>query len=479
MSTTNKKNETVIAATAGKDSWKTFAGRKSGTEAFELMDVVRGMRRSLNHRFKSNLPSSGTACPICFCEPDKHDEWHITWCGHAICIDCLRQYAANQVEDQEQSGPLKCPVCLKTLRKKDAIIAMTGNSDIIRQWDLKIRNHLLRAIPSFRSCPKCDGKDNGDGGGGGGFVTPECLGVHHQERRDTATRVLQDRNSVLLMVFSIYLVLVGIIATYKSQSASADLLSMILPLCVFGKIALMVQYNLALKAKVQLYRPISVECPCCDEKFVLPVESEHFQDDETSRWMDANTRPCPSCSVPIAKASGCNHMRCSHCKADFCWACMRLSTSCRAYKCQNGAQYGDATPLFDGGNEQQTLQPDGSIASYIDYILNNRQCPEVNYCDGVLIFFCLLGRHSSQVQFIANKIMSFLVSVILPLTSIVLGPIVLICFAYTNRQHLQVRLEAPDINQAQEPQRLQANPVLELLNQNMLTEAIHRSIEDQ
>jgi hypothetical protein len=79
--------------------------------------------------------------------------------------------------------------------------------------------------------------------------------------------------------------------------------------------------------------------------FILPAEAKQSHDDETSRWIDTNTRPCPSCSVPIEKIGGCNHMRCCHCHASFCWACMRLGTICAAYgACRNGTPYRNAVP---------------------------------------------------------------------------------------------------------------------------------------
>jgi hypothetical protein len=31
----------IVAATAGKDSWKTFAGRNHGTDDFEVLDLSR------------------------------------------------------------------------------------------------------------------------------------------------------------------------------------------------------------------------------------------------------------------------------------------------------------------------------------------------------------------------------------------------------------------------------------------------------
>ncbi|XP_017769602.1 PREDICTED: ankyrin repeat and IBR domain-containing protein 1-like isoform X2 [Nicrophorus vespilloides] len=38
-------------------------------------------------------------------------------------------------------------------------------------------------------------------------------------------------------------------------------------------------------------------------------------------WLVTNAKPCPNCSSPIQKNEGCNHMKCSKCKYDFCWVC--------------------------------------------------------------------------------------------------------------------------------------------------------------
>ena len=421
--------EAVIAATAGRDTWQTWAGRKSGTEDFEYMDIFRGIKRSINNNIRSNIPKQGTQCPVCFCEPDANESpasfWHVTWCGHAICKDCLGQYASTQVRDREQKGALKCPVCLKILRKQDAVVAMmagkhnASNVDLIKQWDVKMRNQLLQALPSFRTCPKCGGGggDN-DGHGvvsrnniGGGFVTPECLGPQHQERRDQAIQILLIRNYAYAAIVIIYLILVATIAMTKSPSPQLDLWSMLLPIYVFAKTGMAVNFLLARRAREALFRSITVECPCCDESFVLPAESKQLEDEETSRWVETNTRPCPSCSVPISKAGGCNHVRCSHCGANFCWACMRLRTACQAYRCQNGAPYRNASLLDDFREEQpvrglQALQRDGSVLTYIDYILNHRVCPELRYIDGFLVLACLIARHLPIVQNLEREILS-------------------------------------------------------------------------
>lgn len=39
------------------------------------------------------------------------------------------------------------------------------------------------------------------------------------------------------------------------------------------------------------------------------------------------TKPCPECGIPTEKASGCNHMTCGSCHADWCWTCGHLLTN--------------------------------------------------------------------------------------------------------------------------------------------------------
>ncbi|KAI5651602.1 IBR domain, a half RING-finger domain-containing protein [Phthorimaea operculella] len=46
-------------------------------------------------------------------------------------------------------------------------------------------------------------------------------------------------------------------------------------------------------------------------------------DTNTLSWIAENTKECPKCNVSIEKRGGCNHMICRHCRADFCWLCLR------------------------------------------------------------------------------------------------------------------------------------------------------------
>ncbi len=42
---------------------------------------------------------------------------------------------------------------------------------------------------------------------------------------------------------------------------------------------------------------------------------------DSSKWISENTMPCTSCSAPINRTEGCNHMKCTRCRGEFCYAC--------------------------------------------------------------------------------------------------------------------------------------------------------------
>lgn len=57
-------------------------------------------------------------------------------------------------------------------------------------------------------------------------------------------------------------------------------------------------------------------------------------DSGTADWLISNTRACPRCRASIEKNSGCNHISCIKCKAEFCWVCLGTwSTHTDNYRC--------------------------------------------------------------------------------------------------------------------------------------------------
>lgn len=42
---------------------------------------------------------------------------------------------------------------------------------------------------------------------------------------------------------------------------------------------------------------------------------------DSSKWIRENTTACTSCAAPVSRTEGCNHMKCTRCRGEFCYAC--------------------------------------------------------------------------------------------------------------------------------------------------------------
>lgn len=486
----SSRADAVLAATAGEDSWKTWAGRSHGSSDFQWMDLLRGSKRALEQAVlgtTAGIPRDGSTCPVCFTEPE---EWHVTSsCSHAVCLDCLRAYAASQIKDPEQSGPLKCPVCPQALRRKDAIKALQDDPQLIRLWDEKIRNQLLRALPSYRPCPRCSTNNSNNGGG---FVTPECLAPQYQDRRDEASRWLKwgQAGPVAAGAVVYFTLIAKFISWFSSQSPMTDLFFMIFPLTAFFPNLRYLQHFTAQRARQALFKPISVDCPCCDEAFLLPASSTSgdILDAASKQWIDRHARRCPSCSVLISKQGGCNHMNCPNCRASFCWACMRLRTNCQAYQCNNGAQYGNAIP---GNNTVvANAQSEDSLLNRIDSILGHQTSARPPWNINIAVLIGLIARHSRWVQALIESAMILIAALFASGISsgMLFGITVIVCHWYQwtgrdrvyNHHHHQPRRRT-----AVPPLEFRLNTQLRELQGNnhwteddMIREAIRRSLVD-
>ena len=447
----------VMASTAGLDSWKTWAGRSQGNDDFELWDLVRGVQRKCLQAFVWTTPSAGTCCPVCFTTPTSPSDWHVTSaCGHAVCIDCLQAYAANQVRDPFHVGPLKCPCCSMPLREKDAIVAMQSE-DLIQAWDYKLRDQLLRALPNFRSCPNCSraNQQSNASAAGGGFVTPECLTPHHERREQQALQILYFLPVSTFSVFGLYLLMAWCIHTYPSKLVSVDLVAMILPIPIFIRFAGIVHALVAQRARQALQEPICVECPCCDSSFVLSAQSElshDTNDDQTNQWIMKHTRPCPSCSAPIHKSGGCNHMKCSHCRVSFCWACMKTRTNCGAYQCHYGAPYRNATRQFTLDSHSLSSAPEPmSLMDRLERL--EQRSSSLSLLDGFFVGALLWGRDWPGI--------SMLVSWLLSMASMLLTSGVILMGVWTFVVGAMVYEFLTDLERRRERGRRQLHPRLQ------------------
>ncbi len=108
--------------------------------------------------------------------------------------------------------------------------------------------------------------------------------------------------------------------------------------------------------------PISnttVSCNCkaryCFQCGAIPHNPASCKDFEAWRqtvgtsselWISTNSKPCPSCNVPIEKNLGCNHMNCTHCNCHFCWICMDIMDMRSAHICNEiGSTINDKNKL--------------------------------------------------------------------------------------------------------------------------------------
>ena len=94
-------------------------------------------------------------------------------------------------------------------------------------------------------------------------------------------------------------------------------------------------------------KQVAVTCERCDQEFCFdcgslphrPAACKVFTRwnrifGSSSFWIRKNAKPCPSCAAPIEKSSGCNHIRCQQCGADWCWICLRyLRSHMEAHVC--------------------------------------------------------------------------------------------------------------------------------------------------
>ncbi|CAF1026637.1 unnamed protein product [Adineta steineri] len=74
-------------------------------------------------------------------------------------------------------------------------------------------------------------------------------------------------------------------------------------------------------------------CPWHDgmtcEEYEMPRTNGQMHASE--RWINVNTKECPTCHSHIEKNEGCDHMTCWKCKYEFCWECLAPYSNIKQY----------------------------------------------------------------------------------------------------------------------------------------------------
>ncbi|KAF2438869.1 hypothetical protein P171DRAFT_436762 [Karstenula rhodostoma CBS 690.94] len=87
------------------------------------------------------------------------------------------------------------------------------------------------------------------------------------------------------------------------------------------------------RSKNKADRSHPITCPYCEEDMCLDCmrpwhrstscDKAKIAEEEQSLQVIKNiSKPCPKCGANIQKNGGCNHMKCRHCKHDFCFSCL-------------------------------------------------------------------------------------------------------------------------------------------------------------
>jgi len=343
----------------GRRTWASWAGRDSpnNTGAWRHGDLTSGvflsLRRSLLGASPSGtLPSCTSAssvtdsCPICYADFDGNQLR--LWCGCSVCVECMRGWVHSTLDDTTSSElTLRCPVCRGVMRPEDADRAMTLDSGaaLERYLEHRLATHL-RADPYFVSCPHCPG---------GGFATSECVvGERAQREKKYKTHSAEAKDGARLL---------GVLAIAAAVACDHYGVRFYVSSAAWLALAVLVQ---AARDRVEeslrdiLNSPSAVGCPECGADF---LRSGGGDAEDTAIWLTQHSRPCPRCQAPIEKRGGCNHMTCSACRLKFCWACMRPDGACGAFRCRNGAAFGDASPLPSSRGEILEAEPVSMLAA--------------------------------------------------------------------------------------------------------------------
>lgn len=445
-----------------------------------------------------------SSCPVCLDDTVSDDNWYTTKsCNHTVCRSCLQSYCQSLLSDPSHTGPLKCPCCPRLLREDDATVALSlaqknaqvskkkkqkeeinedeessraAAVDLLEQWTIKARNELLRKMQDYRPCPNCCQSSNT----GGGFVTRECLAPINDER-ESAARVfvmLAEKDSVkfVLLVFTLYYLYC---CGYAAQGSEVRQVAMaILPSIGLPIFPQMLNLLIARITRRHITRPIVVTCPCCEKEFSLPASEVNIVASSTDEsevksqnWKAANTRNCPTCASPIEKNGGCNHVLCMRCQSEFCWACMRSRTNCRAYNCQNGAPYGNASArpgLTHRQLEQLTLieridRLEFTALQQLRWFPRSELCIPIF---GWLFFDSMVG---SAIWWLLHELFASLALRLMGLFFILVVINLLYHIVANARQDVDATFGAPTTNQRRGGHALDAQ---------MMSEAIARSIRE-
>lgn len=236
---------------------------------------------TLNSPTNSEPPDHDAVCDICTCMFLMSEEPVHMPCEHRFCRACWEQYLNLKIQEGD-AHHITCPgYNCSRLVPVDVIESVVSRAMARRylQFDIKA---FVDSNPSMKWCPY-----------------PGCArAVHLPEIENT-----NGSNSLLTAV-----------KIPEDTSRAVD--------CGNG-------HYFCWNCLGEAHEPCSCNNWKCWHQKIAEVKPEQLTGTEVETeaaanclWLVTNSKPCPNCKSPIQKNEGCNHMKCSKCKHDFCWVCL-------------------------------------------------------------------------------------------------------------------------------------------------------------
>ncbi|XP_046859587.1 ankyrin repeat and IBR domain-containing protein 1-like [Xenia sp. Carnegie-2017] len=252
----------------------------SACEAAGVTSSSQSETQTVHYEEEENV-NTKLECSIC-CDSYNVDMFSVSLsCAHRFCINCWKSYLGQKITDGDISN-IKCPatdcVCLVPVEVIESVVPKDVANKFGR-FNIKAfvdSNPYLKWCP-FPECGKAvqlpENQMSAYRMGGGASAETESLTVNCGDEHYFCWHCMEESHEP---------------ATCEGWKRWLCVIKDILP---------------------TLPKEDLKECP----------ETERVAN---SLWLITNSKPCPKCASPIQKNEGCNHIKCTKCKHEFCWVCL-------------------------------------------------------------------------------------------------------------------------------------------------------------
>lgn len=313
------------------ESLKEQALAAFGLEELTLPASMRTQLVDYSKRLKKDLFDQETfECGVCL-DPKKGSAcYRMQRCAHVFCVECLQDYYNSCISE----GHVNNVQCMSTEcgkngtsgQKKDRLLspkellAIPIARDQVERYVKMKRKKKIESDPSITFCPRtwCQGAMRSD-------KYPKITDVTEIDESDSeaedAVPVQHDETPAES-------------GPEKRPMGTKDM----------DRLVVCEDCNLAFCAIcLASWHGDFVRCQPRDPTQLTEEEQASLN------FINKNTTPCPYCSIPCQKSSGCNHMTCAQCQTHFCYLCSAWLNPDHVYAHFNDGKIASCFQrLFDG-----------------------------------------------------------------------------------------------------------------------------------